>query len=94
MSSCLFDRKKGWEGKRGGDRKKGADGEKGGPKNGGDGKQGGNRKRKKKRGQTGHYFSCHFLRAIVVSDKFPVRKMRQFQVQNMQMRHQLSKLNY
>jgi hypothetical protein len=50
--------------------------------------------RKKRRGQTGRYFSCHFLRAIVVSDKFPVRKMRQFQVQNMQMRHQLSKLNY
>jgi hypothetical protein len=40
------------------------------------------------------YFSCHFLRVSVVSDKFPVRKMRHFQVQNMKMRHQLSKFNY
>ena len=34
---------------------------------------------------SGHYLSCHFLRPSVVPEKFPVRKMRYFQVQNMKL---------
>ena len=42
----------------------------------------------------GRFFSCHFLRASIVSGNFPVSKMRHFQVQNMTIKHQLYIFDY
>ena len=39
------------------------------------------------------YFSCRFLRASIVSEKFPVKEMRYFQVKNMKMWYQQPKFN-